>query len=76
LGEAAYNFLMLASVVVVSWRLIESAAAANKSEINDTYSKEFTCVRRSNAGTFIDTVLPRHLTHHSIVMGVLNKLPD
>lgn len=76
LGEAAYDFLMMASVVVVSWRLIESAAAANKGEINDTYSKEFVRVRRSNAGAFIDAVLPRYLTHHSIVLGVLDKLPD
>jgi len=76
LGGIAFDFLMMTSVIATAWRLIESAAAASKSEINGTYLKEFVHTRLSNAGAFIDTVLPRHLAHHSIIQHLLNGSLD
>ena len=73
LGGIAFDFLMMASVITAAWRLIKSATTAKIDGIEDKYSQEFIFERLSNAATFIDTVLPRYQTHHSIILCLMDK---
>jgi len=76
LGGVAFDFLMMVSVVAAAWRLTESANTAKIGDIDDKYSEQFIIDRLSNAATFIDTVLPRYQTHHSIISCLVDKSLD
>jgi len=73
IASAAFDFLMMSSLIIATWRLIEGSLCANKGVLNEQYSKDFLKARITNTEDFIDVVLPRYQAHHSIVLYQINK---
>lgn len=72
LATIGFDYLMMTSIISANWRLIESATCASKESINEKYPQEFIDDRLSNAGKFIDNVLPRYQMHRSVILNRLD----
>jgi len=73
LGFVAWDFLMLSSLVTASWMLLNVAIKSSKLKANSEYSEVFLQQRVEAAALFIDLVLPRVQTHHTLITNGLSE---